>query len=151
MIRQLSLTTAALLSLASCIVPVDPGGRPTQLPQRPGYSNQRPSSSPGYVTQLPDRFPVGTAQGRISAEASQGAMIIRRNDGQVLCSFRTAMPNVETWRLVRGDTQIIVKSRGARGPATVELFDTATGTLRDKVLAYAIRSSGASWAYGFED
>ncbi|HCN75899.1 MAG TPA: hypothetical protein DIT13_01745 [Verrucomicrobiales bacterium] len=61
------------------------------------------------------------------------------------------MPNVETWRLVRGDTQIIVKSRGARGPATVELFDTATGTLRDKVLAYAIRSSGASWAYGFED
>lgn len=77
-------------------------------------------------------------------------MIIRKN-GQVLCSFRTAMPNVETWRLVRGDSQIIVKSRGSRGPATVELFDTTTGTLRDKVLAFAIRSSGATWAYGFED
>ncbi len=33
----------------------------------------------------------------------------------------------------------------------VEMFDTATGRLRDKVLAFAIRKSGVSWAYGFED
>ena len=77
-------------------------------------------------------------------------MIIRRN-GQVLCSFRTALPNVETWRLTRGDSQIIVKSRGNHGPAMVELFDTTTGMLQDKVMASAILRSGATWAYGFED
>lgn len=124
---------SALLSLitfviTSCVIPVEPG-RPAQLP---------------------DRFPVGPAQGRVSAEASQGAMIIRRN-GQVLCSFRTALPNVETWRLTRGDSQIIVKSRGNHGPAMVELFDTTTGMLQDKVMASAILRSGAIWAYGFED
>ena len=34
-------------------------------------------------------------------------------------------------------TEIVVKSRGNHGPAAVELFDTRTGILKDKIMAFA--------------
>ncbi len=162
MIIRLLLANIGMLSLASCIVPVEPEGRPTQLPQRPLYSPSRPGYAtqlpgrypvpppPGYVTQLPDRNPVGNTAGRLTAHPHYYGVVIRSN-GIVKTHIRTAMPNVERYAFARGDTQIIVKSRGNHGPATVEMFETATGALRDKILSFAVRSSGATWAYGFED
>lgn len=99
-----------------------------QLPSPP----QRPSYSPLRATPI------------------QGGVTISR-DGRSISTCRTAMMNVERWQFANGGAQIVVKSRGNHGPATVEMFDTATGRLRDKVLAFAIRSSRVSWAYGFED
>ena len=34
---------------------------------------------------------------------------------------------------------------------TVELFDVRTGTLRDKVLAFAIQNGQPEWARGMQD
>lgn len=46
---------------------------------------------------------------------------------------------------------MVVKSGGNHGPATVELFDVRTGTLRDKVLAFAIQTRLPKWARGIQD
>jgi hypothetical protein len=156
----LLLVTTSLLGLAGCVIPVDQVGRPTQLPQRPGYRPQRPGyatqlpdrapAAPGYVTQLPDWIPVGAASGGLTVQTQYQGLVVREN-GVVKTQIRTAMPVVERHSFTNGNQRIIVKSRGNHGPATVEMFDVRTGVLRDKVLAFAIRSSGATWAYGFED
>ncbi len=64
---------------------------------------------------------------------------------------RTASPNVEGQHFINNKSQIVVKSRGNHGPATVELFDTRTGALKGKVLAYAIQHGQPSWARGMQD
>lgn len=80
----------------------------------------------------------------------QGGVVLAQG-GKTVATCHTAMMNVERFKFINSSRQIVVKSRGNHGPATVEMFDTATGQLRDKVLAFAIRKSGVSWAYGFED
>lgn len=94
--------------------------------------------------------PTPVPQQPLRASVEQGQIRLTR-DGRSVAVCRTAMANVERWAFVNGGSQIIVKSRGNHGPAMVELFDTATGTLRDKVLASAIRRSDARWARGYED
>jgi hypothetical protein len=63
--------------------------------------------------------------------------------------IRTQLPNVENWKLINGNTEIVVKSRGNDGPAAVELFDTRTGILKDKIMAFAIQDRKPEWAQGF--
>ncbi len=86
----------------------------------------------------------------LGAKTVQGGVEIHEG-GNVIARIKTAMPNVEKTKLINGGRQIVTKSRGNHGPATVELFDTGTGTLRDKVLAFAIKGGRPSWAAGFED
>lgn len=88
--------------------------------------------------------------GRMTASVGQGQVQILQN-GQVVSTLRTASPNVESHHFTSGQSQMVVKSRGNHGPATVELFDTKTGTLRDKVLAFAIENGQPSWARGMQD
>ena len=87
---------------------------------------------------------------RLVASVKQGRVVITQG-GRTVSSLKTAAPNVETYRFTPGQKQIVIKSRGNHGPATVELFDVHSGVLRDKVLAYAIRGGRPSWARGMED
>jgi hypothetical protein len=50
-----------------------------------------------------------------------------------ICLIRTELPNVERWEIINRNTEIVIKSRGERGPAAVELFDTRTGIPKGKV------------------
>lgn len=61
---------------------------------------------------------------------------------------QTAMPRVEDVRFINGQTQLVVKSRGNHGPATVQLFDTAQGVELDRVMAHDIRAAQPAWAAG---
>ena len=88
--------------------------------------------------------------GAMTAEVGQGQVTIMQG-GQVVSTLRTAMPNVEEHHFTSGQQQMVVKSRGNHGPATVELFDVRDGTLRDKVLAFAIQNGQPEWARGMQD
>lgn len=80
----------------------------------------------------------------LSAETGQGSVTILEG-ARVLSSFATALPNVEQTRWVQEQEQIVVKSRGNHGPATVELFDSRTGNLLGSVEAYEA-ATGPEWA-----
>jgi hypothetical protein len=92
----------------------------------------------------------GHEAGAVRAAVGQGKITIKQGD-KVLSTIRTAAPNVEQHHFLNGTSQIVVKSRGNHGPATVQLFDTKTGQLRDKVLAFAIRNGEPSWAKDMAD
>lgn len=79
------------------------------------------------------------------AKKIQGGIAITRG-GVPVSTIRTAMPNVENWKFINGGQQVVTKSRGNHGPASVEMFDTATGAQRDKILAFAIKSGQPAWA-----
>ncbi len=70
--------------------------------------------------------------------------------GMTICLIRTELPKVERWEIINRNTEIVIKSRGERGPAAVELFDTRTGIPKGKVMAYAIHNGQPEWAQGFE-
>ncbi len=130
-------------------------GNGSYIGPRGEYYRYLPSSSEltrtygVFSQQLPSQPPRPSIS-PLRATTIQGGVTISR-DGRTISTCRTAMANVERWKFANGGTQIVVKSRGNHGPASVEMFDTATGRLRDKVLAFAIRASRVNWAYGFED
>ena len=66
-----------------------------------------------------------------------------------VCLIRTQLPNIENWKLINDNTEIVIKSRGNDGPAAVELFDTKTGVLKNKIMAFAIQDDQPEWAQGF--
>ncbi|BDS06317.1 hypothetical protein NT6N_13570 [Oceaniferula spumae] len=103
---------------------------------RPGSGGSN-ASNPSYGRPLTARNGVG------SVTIMEG--------GRRVAVCRTASPNIERTRFISEQNQIVVKSRGSHGPATVELFDTRTGALRDKVLAFAIRNGQPRWAAGMQD
>ena len=63
-----------------------------------------------------------------------------------VCS--TASPNVEETKFITEQQEIVVKSRGNHGPATVQLFDTKSGKEKGRVMAYEIRGGKPAWAAG---
>ncbi len=87
---------------------------------------------------------------RTTVSIEQGRVRVMRG-GKTLCSLVPAMTVVERYELVNNTQQIIIKSRGNHGPATVELFNLSDGTLADQVLAYAINNSQPAWARGWEE
>jgi hypothetical protein len=78
-----------------------------------------------------------------------GVRLLRK--GMTVCLIRTQLPNVEAWKVISRNTEIVIKSRGDYGPAAVELFDTQTGVLKGRVMAYVIQNGQPEWAQGFED
>lgn len=101
-----------------------------------------PESSAGSATQLPGSTP---SYGQpLTAETGPGSVTVREGD-RVLSSIRSARPNVEQTRWHAEQEQIVVKSRGNHGPATVELFDSRTGRRLGSVMAYEA-ASGPDWA-----
>jgi hypothetical protein len=115
----------APLLLTQCVV-VDETGNPAQLPGT--------APAPSYGQPL-------------TAEKSFGEVVIREGS-RVVTSIRTAAPNVEQTRWASEQEQIVVKSRGNHGPATVQLFNSRTGRELGRVMAFDIRGGQPAWAAG---
>lgn len=115
---------AGILSLSQCLVVEDPGSTG-------GSTTQVPGNPPSYGQPL-------------TAKTGAGSVTIREGS-RVVTSFRTAAPNVEQTRWYAEQEQIVVKSRGNHGPATVELFNSRTGAKMGTVMAYEA-ANGPAWA-----
>lgn len=80
----------------------------------------------------------------------QGSVtIMEGNETVAVC--QTALPNIEQTRFINEQNQIVVKSRGNHGPATVELFDSKSGGLQKSVKAYEISANSPAWTRGMGD
>lgn len=94
-----------------------------------------------------ERSPSARVQGfgqPLTAVTGAGMVTLLEGD-RTLCSFRTARPNVEETRWVEEQEKIAVKSRGNHGPATIELFDSRSGSLVGSVMAHEA-GEGPAWA-----
>ena len=132
--RLFPLAAVSLFSLQACIV-VEPG-----TPAAGG--GQVPGKDKGKVTQLPVSAP---SYGQpLTAQTGPGSVTIREG-ARVLTSFRTALPNVEQTRWYAEQEQIVVKSRGNHGPATIELFNSRSGARLGSVKAFEA-ANGPAWA-----
>lgn len=109
---------------------------------------EAPSSNPGTAARHPGNAP---AYGQpVTATTGLGSVTIREG-GRTVSSFRTASPNVEETRWYQEQEQIVVKSRGNHGPATVELFESRTGRKLGSVMAYELSQGGPAWAKGMAE
>ena len=88
------------------------------------------------------------AQVKVHVEQSQVRLL---RNGKTIAICRTQLPEIENWKLINGNRQIVIKSRGRHGPAAVELFNVVDGSLADKVMAFAIKNGKPEWARGFEE
>ena len=70
---------------------------------------------------------------------------------RTVSTIYTASPNIEQTRWVSEQNQIVVKSRGNHGPATVQLFDSRSGRQEGTVMAYELANGGPNWAAGMAD
>jgi hypothetical protein len=132
-INKLTHLAVVLFSplLCQCVIESDGNGN------IPGTSNS------GTATQLPGNT-LGFNQ-PLTVTKGPG-MVFLREGNRNLSSPRTAMPNVEETRWHSEQEQIVVKSRGNHGPATVQLFDSRSGAERGRVMAYEIRNGQPAWA-----
>jgi hypothetical protein len=73
-------------------------------------------------------------------------VIMEGNRKVAVC--HTASPNIEETKFIKEQQQIVIKSRGNHGPATVQLFDSSTGKQQASVKAYEIRDGKPAWATG---
>ena len=86
----------------------------------------------------------------LTAVRGQGRVTIMEGSRTVATCY-TASPNIEQTRWVSEQEQIVVKSRGSHGPATVQLFDSRTGRQEGTVMAYELANGGPAWATGMAD
>jgi hypothetical protein len=97
------------------------------------------------------KVPASKSYGQpLTAVKGKGKVTIKEGSRTVaVCS--TASPNVEEARFITEQQEIVVKSRGNHGPATVQLFDTKSGKEKSRVMAYKIRDGKPAWAAGMEE
>jgi len=86
----------------------------------------------------------------LTAVRGQGRVTIMEGSRTVATCY-TASPNIEQTRWVNEQQQIVVKSRGNHGPATVQLFNSRTGRQEGTVMAYELANGGPNWAAGMAD
>ena len=63
--------------------------------------------------------------------------------------IRSEKPNIERWGFIDSGNLVVVKSKGEDGLTIYELFDTATGELRDKAVSSENNDSLPIWAVDF--
>jgi hypothetical protein len=133
-VLTLALIPVVTLVLTQCVV-VDENGN-------------IPDGSGGTASQLP----IGNAgfTQPLTSVNGQGTMVIMEGSRR-LSVCHTASPNIEQTRWHREQEQIVVKSRGNHGPATVQLFDTRSGRQLGSVMAYELANGGPAWAAGMAD
>ncbi len=85
---------------------------------------------------------------KVRVEQSQVRLV---RNGKTIAICRTQLFEIENWKLINGNRQIVVKSRGRHGPAAVELFNVVDGSLADKIIAFAIKDGKPVWARGLEE
>jgi hypothetical protein len=108
----------------------------------------RASAGPDY--NLPGKLNNVAAAAPVKVRVEQSQVRLVRN-GKTIAICRTQLPEIEKWKLINGNRQIVVKSRGRHGPAAVELFNVVDGSLADKIMAFAIKDGKPVWARGFEE
>ena len=86
----------------------------------------------------------------LTAIKGQGTVTIKEGSRTVTTLY-TASPNIEQTRWYNEQEQIVVKSRGNHGPATVQLFNSRTGRQEGTVKAYELANGGPNWAAGMAD
>ena len=86
----------------------------------------------------------------LTAVKGQGRVTIMEG-GRTVATCYTASPNIEETRWYNEQEQIVVKSRGNHGPATVQLFNSRTGRQEGTVKAYELANGGPQWANGMAD
>ena len=86
----------------------------------------------------------------LTAVNGQGTVTIMEGT-RAVSTLRTASPNIEETRFISEQNQIVVKSRGNHGPATVQLFNSRTGRQEGSVMAYEIANGGPTWAAGMAE
>lgn len=67
---------------------------------------------------------------------------------RALATCKTVAPNIESTRFINEQQQIVVKSRGNHGPATLQLFDSRDGAEKGRIMAFDVRNGQPSWAAG---
>ena len=83
----------------------------------------------------------------LTAVKGVGTVVIMEGSRKVAVCH-TASPNVEETKFIKEQQQIVTKSRGNHGPATVQLFDSLTGKQQASVMAYEIKNGNPRWAVG---
>jgi hypothetical protein len=102
----------------------------------------------GYRKGIRPGAPAPASDGQpLEAVNGKGTVIIVEGSRKVTVCH-TASPHIEQTRFINEQQQIVVKSRGNHGPATVQLFDTRSGAEQGRVMAYDIRGSSPPWAAG---
>ena len=86
----------------------------------------------------------------LTAVRGQGKVTVMEGS-RTVSTIYTASPNIEQTRWVSEQNQIVVKSRGNHGPATVQLFDSRSGRQEGTVMAYELANGGPNWAAGMAD
>ena len=84
------------------------------------------------------------------AHAFAGGLEIRE-DGKPVSRIRSAQPAIKRWAFVKDGRQLVVKSCGAEGPPTIELFDSRTAIRRDSIPADQVADGRPAWAAGFAE
>ena len=69
-------------------------------------------------------------------------------DGRVVSRVAAARPVVERTMFVKEGRQVIVRSRGAEGPALLELFDSRSGVRRAVIGENEVFHGRPAWAAG---
>ena len=87
-----------------------------------------------------------------TAVVGQSQVTIKHGD-KTVSVVRTGLANVEETRFLDQDGRkmLAAKSRGNHGPALLELFDVQTGTLKDKVMAFAVEGGQPAWAADWKE
>lgn len=128
-IRSLILILPTVL-LSQCIV-VDESGSTSGTASQPSGGMQAGFTQP------------------LTATTGAGSVTVREG-ARTLSTITPARPNVEQTRWYSEQEQIVVKSRGDHGPATVELFDSRAGRKLGSVMAYEA-ADGPAWATGMAE
>lgn len=69
--------------------------------------------------------------------------------GRIVASLASAKGFIEGWDFTKDGERLVIKSRGAHGPATIELFALRNGPPLESVQAY--EKNLPSWAAPFAD
>jgi hypothetical protein len=69
--------------------------------------------------------------------------------GKLVANLESAKGFIEDWDFTKDGEHLVIKSRGAHGPATIELFPVRNGPAADSVQAY--EKNLPDWAKPFAD
>lgn len=75
-----------------------------------------------------------------------GGVEVYDRAGNLLTQVDSGLFFVEEYNFINNRNQLVVKSRGRHGPATVQLFDSRTGRQIDEIFAYEVTGGRPAWA-----
>jgi hypothetical protein len=77
-----------------------------------------------------------------------GKLVLNRK-GKLIAEIESGKAFIEEWMFIEPGKQIVLLTRGAHGPADIELHDTKTGKLIESVKAFA--ENLPAWAKPYEE